>query len=75
MICFTQTTFKADEALANQGQKIEKLEDAERLIKKCFPITMGDRSPLSQSKKWGALFIINNLFKTYFQVSVPLFLC
>jgi len=75
MICFTQTTFKADEALANQGQKIEKLEDAERLIKKCFPITMGDRSPLSQSKKWGALFIINNLFKTYFQVGVPLCQC
>ncbi|KAL6042256.1 PCI domain-containing protein 2 [Balamuthia mandrillaris] len=56
----------ADDILASRGQKLEKQEDAERVIKRCFPITMTDRSALNQSKKWGSLCIINNLFKIYF---------
>ena len=30
---------------------------------------MTDRSPLPQSKKWGALGVINALFKIYFSIN------
>lgn len=32
-------------------------------------ITVTDRAPLESSKKWGALHVINNLFKIYFQLN------
>jgi len=45
------------------------LELAEREIKRCFPLTVSDRAPLDQSKKWGAVTLINNLYKIYFQLN------
>ena len=34
-----------------------------------FQITVTDRAELSVSKKWGALHVINNLFKIYFELN------
>jgi hypothetical protein len=66
IVLLRQVAKHADEMLEGSGQKAEKLEDAERSIKSIFSLTFNDRAPLPQSKKWGALSIINNLFKIYF---------
>ncbi len=59
----------ADHTLMRKGMKTEKLADAEREIKRVFPLCMTDRSQLAVSKKWGSLLIINNLFKIYFHMN------
>lgn len=75
---------KADEAASQKGQTSfnayeddivdaeggnEKLEDAARQINRVFSLCIGDRSPLEDSRKWGAYYIANLQFKTYFKVS------
>jgi hypothetical protein len=44
------------------------LEETTRILKNCFKTTNTDRSPLEVSKRWGTLYVVNNLFKIYFQV-------
>lgn len=75
---------KADEAASQKGQTSfnafeddigdaeggnEKLEDAARQINRVFSLCIGDRSPIEDSRKWGAYYIANLQFKTYFKVS------
>ena len=50
-------------------EKPAKLGEAARIIQKNFQITITDRAPVETSKKWGALHVINNLFKIYFQIN------
>ena len=60
---------QADRQLVAKGSKGEKLEAAARVLNKSFQITVTDRAELSVSKKWGALHVINNLFKIYFELN------
>lgn len=53
----------------NQNQQETVLEVAEREIKRCFPLTVSDRAQLAQSKKWGTITLMNNLYKIYFQLN------
>ena len=48
----------------------DKLEDAARQINRVFSLCVGDRSPIEESRKWGAYYIANLQFKTYFKVSI-----
>jgi len=59
----------ADKELLQQGKKPTLLEDAARVLNRCFTVTITDRAPLDQSKKMGALHIINSLFGIYFQLN------
>lgn len=76
---------KADEAAFQKGQTAfnafeedvgdaeggnDKLEDAARQINRVFSLCVGDRSPIEESRKWGAYYIANLQFKTYFKVSI-----
>lgn len=58
----------ADEALAKGGQKADRLEDAARVLNRCFQATITDRAALEASKRWGALHVINSLLKIYFRL-------
>ncbi|KAL1522651.1 hypothetical protein AB1Y20_017629 [Prymnesium parvum] len=60
---------KADGQAKERGEKPNKLQEAARTLQKSFQITVTDRAPLESSKKWGALHVINNLFKVYFQLN------
>jgi len=60
---------RADAQLASRGEKRCKLEEAARTLQKSFQYTVTDRTELKESKKWGTLNVINNLFKIYFELN------
>ncbi|CAK8687080.1 unnamed protein product [Clavelina lepadiformis] len=52
-----------------KGKKGDVLEKAADTIMSCFRICGSDgRSALEVSKKWGMLFLVNQLFKIYFRI-------
>ena len=64
-----QTSFNAfEEDVGDAAGGNEKLEDAARQINRVFSLCIGDRSPIETSRKWGAYYIANLQFKTYFKV-------
>ena len=60
---------KADAALKERGEKAARLQDAATTLQKSFRVVVTDRAPVETSKKWGALHVINNLFKIYFHLN------
>lgn len=54
---------QADAQLRGRGEKADRLQEAARILNRSFTITITDRAPLETSKKWGALAVINELFK------------
>jgi len=68
-LALRRAAMRADEQLKEQGKKPEKLAEAAGLLQKSFRIVVTDRAPIESSKKWGALHVINNLFKIYFQLN------
>ena len=60
---------RADAQLTSKGEKACKLVEAARILQKSFQITVTDRAALGESKKWGALHVINQLFKIYFRLN------
>ncbi|XP_077153077.1 PCI domain-containing protein 2 isoform X2 [Ranitomeya variabilis] len=67
----------ADQQLGKKGKiKIgEMLEKAAELLMSCFRVCASDtRAAFEDSKKWGMLFLVNQLFKIYFKIS-KLHLC
>ena len=51
-----------DTLAARTGEKSDALEAAMSDIRECFVVVCSDRAPLSTSKKWGMMFLINHLF-------------
>jgi hypothetical protein len=63
---------KADQQKgAESGKKTKEfLRDAEQTLKRGFSMTVNDRAQsLSESKKLGCLYVVNNLFKIYFKLN------
>ncbi|OQS02081.1 hypothetical protein THRCLA_05520, partial [Thraustotheca clavata] len=62
---------QADTAISMQrGDEVhDKLKNAEQNLKKAFSMTINDRAAAEVSKKPGALYIVNQLFKIYFQLN------
>ncbi|KAG8137537.1 hypothetical protein E2320_004771 [Naja naja] len=70
-------TVVADQQLAKKGKgKIgDMLEKAAELLMSCFRVCASDtRASIEDSKKWGMLFLVNQLFKIYFKIN-KLHLC
>jgi hypothetical protein len=68
-LALRQTARQADAQLKARGEKVGKLLDAAGVLQKSFRIVVNDRAPIEQSKKWGGLHVINNLFKIYFRLN------
>ncbi|XP_040192183.1 PCI domain-containing protein 2 isoform X1 [Rana temporaria] len=67
----------ADQQLVKKGKgKIgDMLEKAAELLMSCFRVCASDtRASFDDSKKWGMLFLVNQLFRIYFKIS-KLHLC
>ncbi|KAH0624553.1 hypothetical protein JD844_032157 [Phrynosoma platyrhinos] len=67
----------ADQQLAKKGKgKVgDMLEKAAELLMSCFRVCASDtRAGIEDSKKWGMLFLVNQLFKIYFKIN-KLHLC
>ncbi|XP_059823732.1 PCI domain-containing protein 2 isoform X3 [Hypanus sabinus] len=67
----------ADQQLGKKGKgKMgDTLEKAAELLMSCFRICASDnRAGIDDSKKWGMLFLVNQLFKIYFKIN-KLHLC
>ncbi|XP_044284623.1 PCI domain-containing protein 2 isoform X3 [Varanus komodoensis] len=67
----------ADQQLAKKGKgKVgDMLEKAAELLMNCFRVCASDtRAGIDDSKKWGMLFLVNQLFKIYFKIN-KLHLC
>ncbi|KAM4701427.1 PCI domain-containing protein 2 [Discoglossus pictus] len=67
----------ADQQLVKKGKgKVgDMLEKAAELLMSCFRVCASDtRAAFEDSKKWGMLFLVNQLFKIYFKIS-KLHLC
>ncbi|GAA6047539.1 hypothetical protein JCM3770_005797 [Rhodotorula araucariae] len=61
---------QADQQLLVNGQKATKLEDASRLLQKCFSCCLNDRaSDIMASRKMGTYYLASLLFKTYFRLN------
>ncbi|BGP36247.1 COP9 signalosome (CSN) subunit [Rhodotorula kratochvilovae] len=61
---------QADQQLLANGQKATKLEDASRLLQKCFSCCLNDRaSDMMASRKMGTYYLASLLFKTYFRLN------
>lgn len=60
---------QADAQLRARGEKADRLQEAARILNRSFTITITDRAALEGSKKWGALDVINELFKVYFKMN------
>nr|CAB3264702.1 PCI domain-containing protein 2 [Phallusia mammillata] len=59
----------------NKGKKGDTLEKAADTIMSCFRVCASDgRAAIDVSKKWGMLFLVNQLFKIYFRIG-KLHLC
>ncbi|XP_030057380.1 LOW QUALITY PROTEIN: PCI domain-containing protein 2 [Microcaecilia unicolor] len=63
----------ADQQLARKGKGkiVDMLEKAAELLMSCFRVC---RAGIDDSKKWGMLFLVNQLFKIYFKIN-KLHLC
>lgn len=59
---------QAESELKSKGKEGGKLEEATRIMLNIFRITHSDRSSDHSSKQWGTLYVVNNIFKIYFQV-------
>ncbi|XP_039249809.1 PCI domain-containing protein 2-like isoform X1 [Styela clava] len=58
-----------------KGKKGDMLEKAADTVMSCFRVCASDgRSSIEVSKKWGMLFLVNQLFKIYFRIG-KLHLC
>ncbi|XP_077669823.1 PCI domain-containing protein 2 isoform X3 [Eretmochelys imbricata] len=67
----------ADQQLVKKGKsKVgDMLEKAAELLMSCFRVCASDtRAGIDDSKKWGMLFLVNQLFKIYFKIN-KLHLC
>uniref|UniRef100_A0A8C3RHI7 PCI domain-containing protein 2 n=1 Tax=Cyanoderma ruficeps TaxID=181631 RepID=A0A8C3RHI7_9PASS len=67
----------ADQQLVKKGKsKVgDMLEKAAELLMACFRVCASDtRAGIEDSKKWGMLFLVNQLFKIYFKIN-KLHLC
>ncbi|XP_078513805.1 PCI domain-containing protein 2 [Lissotriton helveticus] len=67
----------ADQQLVKKGKgKLgDMLEKAAELLMSCFRVCASDtRAGIDDSKKWGMLFLVNQLFKIYFKIN-KLHLC
>ncbi|XP_043847703.1 PCI domain-containing protein 2 isoform X5 [Dromiciops gliroides] len=67
----------ADQQLVKKGRsKVgDMLEKAAELLMSCFRVCASDtRAGIDDSKKWGMLFLVNQLFKIYFKIN-KLHLC
>ncbi|XP_044144321.1 PCI domain-containing protein 2 [Bufo gargarizans] len=67
----------ADQQLTKKGKgkSGDMLEKAAELLMSCFRVCASDtRAAFEDSKKWGMLFLVNQLFKIYFKIS-KLHLC
>uniref|UniRef100_A0AC11B2J3 PCI domain containing 2 n=1 Tax=Ovis aries TaxID=9940 RepID=A0AC11B2J3_SHEEP len=67
----------ADQQLAKKGKSKlgDMLEKAAELLMGCFRVCASDtRAGIEDSKKWGMLFLVNQLFKIYFKIN-KLHLC
>ncbi|POY70566.1 hypothetical protein BMF94_6481 [Rhodotorula taiwanensis] len=61
---------QADERLLANSQKAGKLEEASRLLQKCFSCCLNDRaSDPKSSRKMGTYYLATLLFKTYFRLN------
>ncbi|GAA5981097.1 hypothetical protein JCM10908_003985 [Rhodotorula pacifica] len=61
---------KADEQLLANSQKSGKLEEASRLLQKCFSCCLNDRATdVTASRKMGTYYLATLLFKTYFKLN------
>jgi hypothetical protein len=59
----------ADVQRAERGEKPTKLEEASRLLQKCFSSCLNDRSSdITTSRKMGTYYMATLLFKTYFKL-------
>ncbi|KAB0353625.1 hypothetical protein FD755_023670, partial [Muntiacus reevesi] len=68
---------RADQQLVKKGKsKVgDMLEKAAELLMGCFRVCASDtRAGIEDSKKWGMLFLVNQLFKIYFKIN-KLHLC
>nr|XP_048711794.1 PCI domain-containing protein 2 isoform X8 [Caretta caretta] len=64
----------ADQQLVKKGKsKVgDMLEKAAELLMSCFRVCASDtRAGIDDSKKWGMLFLVNQLFKIYFKGHMP----
>ncbi|XP_054575953.1 PCI domain-containing protein 2 isoform X3 [Eptesicus fuscus] len=64
----------ADQQLVKKGKsKVgDMLEKAAELLMSCFRVCASDtRAGIEDSKKWGMLFLVNQLFKIYFKGHMP----
>ena len=68
-LALRRSAIRADTELTRQGKKPDKLTEAAGVLQKSFRTTVTDRAPIESSKKWGALHVINNLFKIYFHLN------
>ncbi|KAI8829345.1 PCI-domain-containing protein [Chytriomyces cf. hyalinus JEL632] len=60
---------QADDGLVASGQKPRCLEEAARTMNKAFSVCATDRfNPIQASRKWGAYYMCNMLFRTYFRL-------
>ncbi|GAA5945530.1 hypothetical protein JCM3775_004191, partial [Rhodotorula graminis] len=65
-----KTAEQADQQLLANGHKATKLEDASRLLQKCFSCCLNDRaSDMMASRKMGTYYLASLLFKTYFRLN------
>lgn len=61
---------RADEQLLANSQKSGKLEEASRLLQKCFSCCLNDRATdVQASRKMGTYYLATLLFKTYFKLN------
>ncbi|GAA6040960.1 hypothetical protein JCM8097_000512 [Rhodosporidiobolus ruineniae] len=61
---------QADQQLLASGQKAGKLEEASRLLQKCFSACLNDRaSDMLASRKMGTYYLATLLFKVYFRLN------
>ncbi|BGP52587.1 hypothetical protein JCM8202_004915 [Rhodotorula sphaerocarpa] len=61
---------QADERLLANSQKAGKLEEASRLLQKCFSCCLNDRTgDPTASRKMGTYYLASLLFKTYFRLN------
>uniref|UniRef100_M3ZVM9 PCI domain-containing protein 2 n=2 Tax=Xiphophorus TaxID=8082 RepID=M3ZVM9_XIPMA len=58
-----------------KGQPGEMLEKAAEQLMSCFRVCASDRAGIDDSKKWGMMFLSNQLFKIYFKQINKLHLC
>uniref|UniRef100_A0A3P9J643 PCI domain-containing protein 2 n=2 Tax=Oryzias latipes TaxID=8090 RepID=A0A3P9J643_ORYLA len=59
-----------------KGHPGEMLEKAAEQLMSCFRVCASDRAGIDDSKKWGMMFLSNQLFKIYFKLQInKLHLC